>query len=159
MMPSLPTNQRQPQQRISLLVEPDARLAQSLGFILRTQGWEVVGASCAAHMQPTLAAQQCSWNQVALVLLHLPQRHSESTELLQQLFAINRSLPVLLMVDYGQQTQAEQLVAHFADHPLRCLDKPFSRSALLTQLNTLHRTHTKRSTRAPWPPFLQENGV
>jgi hypothetical protein len=51
------------------------------------------------------------------------------------------------------------LVERFNTHPLRCLEKPFNRNALLFHINHLHRTQTNRSTKAPWPPFLQENGL
>ena len=109
-----------------LVVEDDAALARGLVFNLEREGYEVVHAPDGTSARAVLAR-----GGIALVLLDLSLPDGDGLDVLRDLRARDRALPVLCLTARGQETDVVMGLQCGADDYVR---KPFALAELLARV-------------------------
>ncbi|HLO19288.1 MAG TPA: response regulator FixJ [Sphingomicrobium sp.] len=124
------------EQRVVHLVDDDAAIRRSVGFMLKTSGHRVETYESGAHL-----LKSCGELDQGCILLDIRMPGMDGLEVQQALLEKGVSLPVIIMTGHGDVTLAVKAMKAGA---VDFIEKPFEKDSLLASLDEGYRRLSRK---------------
>lgn len=124
------------EQRVVHLVDDDAAIRRSVGFMLKTSGHRVETYESGAHL-----LKSCGELDQGCILLDIRMPGMDGLEVQQALLEKGVSLPVIIMTGHGDVTLAVKAMKAGA---VDFIEKPFEKDSLLASLEEGYRRLSRK---------------